>query len=127
MERGICTPPKHNWCSNPRHLGGALQDLHQYISVCLVLGSLKSHTVLHVKFCSRGTGFGAYVCKRKKTTLKVTKTVQMFKILCIYSVIKLSKPRHFHFSIAVFSIVTLIQEKHSSSSLKACSLKMMPT
>lgn len=66
MERGLCTPPKHNWCSNPRHLGGALQDSLQYISVCLVLGSLKSYTVLHMSFCSRGTGFGAYVCKRKK-------------------------------------------------------------
>lgn len=66
MERGLCTPPKHNWCSNPRHPGGALQDLLQYISICLVLGSLKSHRVLHVRFCSRCTGFGVYVCKTKK-------------------------------------------------------------
>lgn len=98
-----------------------LQDLLQYISVCLVL---KSHAELHVRFCSKSTGIWAYVCKSTKD-LKVTPPVPMVKNLRSYAVIKLSKSRHFYFRITVFSAP--IQEKQSSNSLKACSLKMMPT
>lgn len=56
IKRDLYTPPEHNWCSIPKHFGGAPRGSFHHINICFVPGTLQ----LHEWFSSRGIGFGAY-------------------------------------------------------------------